>query len=135
MKILHVTPAVLDQAWKYAVPWLEKANFRGNSRYPLDDCMRDIEAGKKQLFRLVDGKNFAWLVIGCVENSENRTCIVYALGGDGALDMLPEIVGACEDYARHNGCQYITCSGRAGWIRELAKYGWNELNRTCGKEL
>lgn len=135
MRIIHVTPDRLERAWPHAAPWLAKAHLRGSSRYPLEDTALDVARDRKLLFRCVSGENFCWLVLGCVENSANRTALVYACGGKGVLDMLPDVVSFCEAYAMSNGCQYITCSGRAGWVRELAAYGWDELNRTCGKEL
>lgn len=136
MKFIQVTPETLDAAWQHARPWLEKANQRGGGgHYPVDDYKKDIAEGKKRLFKLLQGDAFAWLLIGCVENSQQRGCIVYCLGGQGALDIMGEIVSACEEFARFNKCKYITCTGRAGWVRELGKYGWKEISRTCGKEL
>ena len=90
---------------------------------------------ERLLLRCVAGPSFCWLVVGCVENSQNRTAIVYACGGDGVLGMLDDIVTFCEAYAAANMCQYITCSGRSGWVKALGRYGWNEIGRTCGKEL
>lgn len=135
MKILKVNPDTLEQAWPHAEKWLAKANLRGNSSYPLEDMKRDISDEKKLLLRCVAGPSFCWLVLGCVENSQNRTAIVYACGGDGVLGMLDDVVSFCEAYAAANECTYITCSGRAGWVKALKRYGWNELGRTCGKEL
>lgn len=135
MKIMHIQGDNIPKAWPHAVKWLEKANEKGKSRYPLDDTLRDIRDGKKLLFKCVSGNNFGWLVLGCVENSQNRTAIVYMCGGKGVLEFLDDITAFCEAYALHNKCQYITCSGRAGWTKELAKYGWGEISRTCGKEL
>ena len=135
MKILKVDSDNLERAWPHASKWIAKANLRGNSCYPLEDMKRDISDGKRLLLRCVAGPSFCWLVVGCVENSQNRTAIVYACGGDGVLDMLDDIVTFCEAYAAANKCQYITCSGRSGWVKALGRYGWNELGRTCGKEL
>ena len=135
MKVIKVNPEQLEQAWPHASKWIAKANLRGNSNYPLSDMGLSIAQGKKLLLRCVDGSNFVWLVLGCVENSENRTAIVYACGGKGLMGMLDDIVTFCEAYAAANKCQYITCSGRAGWVKALGRYGWNELGRTCGKEL
>ena len=135
MKVIKVNPEQLEQAWPHASKWIAKANLRGNSNYPLSDMGLSIAQGKKLLLRCVDGSNFVWLVLGCVENSENRTAIVYACGGKGLMGMLDDVVALCEAYAVSNGCEYITCSGRSGWVRALAKYGWNELGRTCGRRL
>ena len=135
MKILKVNPDTLEQAWPHASKWIAKANLRGNSNYPLSDMGLSIAQGKKILLRCVDGNSFVWLVLGCVENSANRTAIVYAIGGKGLMSMIDDVVALCEAYAVSNGCEYITCSGRPGWVRALAKYGWNELGRTCGRRL
>ena len=136
MKVIKVNPEQLEQAWPHASKWIAKANLRGNSTYPLEDIKRDISDGKKLLLRCVEGSSFVWLVLGCVENSENRTAIVHVVAGDGLITgMLDDVVSFCEAYAAANGCKYITGSGRAGWIKALAKYGWNEISRTCGKEL
>ena len=135
MKILKVNPDTLEQAWPHASKWVAKANLRGNSVYPLRDMGLSIAQGKKVLLRCVDGDKFVWLVLGCIENSENRTAVVYACGGKGLMGMLDDVVTLCEAYAVANGCEYITCSGRSGWVRALAKYGWNELSRTCGRRL
>ena len=135
MRVINVTPDKLEQAWPHASKWLERANLRGNSNYPLSDMALSIAQGKKLLLRWVDGNSFVWLVLGCVENSANRTAIVYACGGKGLMGMLDDVVALCEAYAVSNGCEYITCSGRSGWVRALKKYGWNELSRTCGRRL
>jgi len=135
MKVIKVNPEQLEQAWPHASKWIEKANLRGNSNYPLSDMGLSIAQGKKILLRCVDGNSFVWLVLGCVENSANRTAIVYAIGGKGLMSMIDDVVALCEAYAVSNGCEYITGSGRSGWVRALAKYGWNELGRTCGRRL
>lgn len=135
MKIIYVKPEKLEQAWPHAAKWIAKAHLRGNCTYPLEDMKRDIAQGKKLLLRCVSGHAFCWLVLGCVANSAHRTAVVSALGGEGALGMLDAVVSFCEAYAAANGCRYVNCSGRAGWIRELAPYGWKEQSRTCGKEL
>ena len=135
MKVLHVTPEQFEAAWPHARPWIEKADKRGGSHYPIEDTANDIVTGKKLLFRCLSGAHFVWLVLGCRENSQNRTAVVYDIAGEGLLHMVEDVVTFCEAYGQANGCQYITGHGRAGWIRELARFGWNELSRTCGKEL
>lgn len=135
MRVIEITQELIENAWPYALPWVEKANRRGNSRYPASDLLRDIQEGKKRLYKIIDGKKFVWLVLGCIENSQNRTCVVYCISGKGLLEMVGRVVEYCEFFARYNQCQYITGHGRAGWIRDLKKFGWKELSRTCGKEL
>ena len=93
MKVIKVNPEQLEQAWPHASKWIAKANLRGNSCYPLEDMKRDISDGKRLLLRCVAGPSFCWLVVGCVENSQNRTAIVYACGGDGVLGVLDETDG------------------------------------------
>lgn len=106
MKILKVNPDTLEQAWPHASKWIAKANLRGSSTYPLEDIRRDISDGKKLLLRCVEGSAFVWLVLGCVENSENRTAIVHVVAGDGLITgMLDDVVSFCEAYAAANGCK------------------------------
>lgn len=135
MRVIQVTPDKLEQAWPHALPWLEKADVRGGSRYPLEDTLHDIERCKKLLFKCVDGEHFVWLVLGCVENSQNRTAVVYEIAGNGLMHMLKDVVEFCEAYGIINNAQRITEHGRAGWVRQLAQFGWREISRSCGKEL
>ena len=135
MRILEVTPENIDQAWPHALPWIEKANIRGNSRYPAQDIRDDIMYGKKRLAKLINGNDFAWLVYGVVENSKGRTCILYCIAGEGMLNFIGKIDEFARAYAIVNGCDYITCSGRVGWTKELKSVGWSEISRTYGKEV
>lgn len=135
MKVLHVTPEKIEQAWPHAAPWIEKANKRGGSTYPLHDMLMSLHRGTKTLFKLIHGKDFVWVILGVVENSENRTCFVHSIAGEGLKNFMGEVVEFCEMYAMYNQCDYISGNGRAAWTKELKKYGWGEISRTVGRRL
>ncbi len=132
-----ITQNNIALAWSLAAPWMQKAFGRGGGQgYPIQDLLADIQEGTKRLYCVCDDVGrIAWLCMGVKQNSEHRTCHVYAIGGHGALAMLPEIVPFVEAFAVYNGCKYVSCSGRKGWERELKKYGWAEIARTYGKEI
>ena len=135
MKVLYIDETKLAEAWPHAAPWLKKAFERGGSDYPIEDLSIDIECGKKRLFRLVHGKSFAWLCVGLMQNSQNRTCNIYAVSGVGVEGFWDEIDKFVCAWAKYNQCQYVNFSGRKGWERAIKHQGWQVASVNYKKEL
>ena len=135
MRVFPVPTENLEKAWASAEKWILQAKEKANGIIPISDVYKDIVLKKKALYRCVEGKKFCWLIITIYQNSENRTCNIDYCAGNGALDMLSDLVLFCEAYAVSMECEYITMTGRKGWGKVLNKHDWKERNITFGKEL
>lgn len=135
MKVLYIDEAKLAEAWPHAAPWIEKAVVRGGGDYPLQDAYADIEFGRKKLFKAINGKDFAWLLLGVNESSESKTAILFSIGGKGVFNFIEKLDEFCNAYAILNGCEHIAATGRRGWKEPLAKLGWKDVSVIYKKEV
>ncbi len=132
---LAVNKELLPKVWKFAKPYIEQSQKRGNCTYPIDDIYKDLEDNKKILVKLVDNKKFAWLVLGVVANSQERIAKLYYIGGVGALDFIEKIDEFCKKYAEWNMCKYISFAGRIGWGKVLKPLNWKKISINYVREV
>lgn len=128
---IQVKKEMIPQAWTHAMPWIQISCEKGRSFGDSGDILSEITSGEGQLYKLVSGENFAWVVMGKIKN----VAIVSAIGGRGAMLFLGDITKFCERWGKNNGCSRVACCGRKGWSRSMSVHGWKELSRTCGKEI
>jgi len=110
-------------------PWVEAAlEYSGGTHDWIDVC-EGIYKGTMQLWPAKD----SCLVTELITYPRTKVCNVF-LGG-GTLD---EIMGMHADvvaWAKAQGCSALTMTGRFGWKKPLAEYGWKPLHQSYVKEI
>lgn len=107
----------------------DKALRIGGNTYTRDDVVAKIRAGEFHCFH-----NDKAVVIASVHDApQKRFLHVFAVAGD--WDSVVALQDELEGFARANGCQYMTTTGRKGFLRTLPKIGWFPVAVTFRKEL
>lgn len=98
------------------------------------DIVRHVEAGREQAFTFFDqldsnGKIIPGAIgLTQVEHDEGpRSLHVLDLVAPGRMDLVPRLLNFAEGLARDWECERILVSGREGWRRVLADYGYNSI--------
>ena len=126
IEVSSVPAAVLDVVWADVAPMIKKATDRSGGRYNLASVREGIESGVLGLWiAMDDAKPIAALTTRIEDFPTGKRCLAIDwIGGDRMKDWLPEAHDMLSDYARAHGCSYLQGYGRKGWLRALAKHGW-----------
>lgn len=116
-----------------AAPWLSAALTAQDARplWTLDDVRADLEARQAHLWL---GERAAMVTtISDFPGAGERIIECWLAGGDmnEILAMTPPI----EDWARRVGCTQAHVTGRKGWVRALAPFGYDHYATTVRKLL
>lgn len=99
---------------------LQRALDFAGGIYTQQDIIDAVHAGKMQAWHTPNS-----LVLSEVLTFPQKTVLnVFAVVGDmdEALSMHDEL----EAFAREQGCQMMTMTGRKGWTRIMPRWGWSE---------
>lgn len=112
--------------WPQLVPFIDAAlKVDPLGRYRVQDILDYALCGRLRLWVSYDQDLRSFEMVGATEIVQFpacRVCHVWFVGGRNMKAWLGEILSMIEDYARAQGCDHMTSSGRRGWIR--ATRGW-----------
>ncbi len=122
--------------WPVLEPWLQSAlehgmNLNAGALYAgaLLDAIQLWAA-----FR--DGRPVGAAATQVIDYGSGLSAVrVIALSGDDFGAWRGQIIGEFEAFARRVQAQTIECVGRRGWIRSLARYGFESKYAICVKEV
>lgn len=121
-----IPPSNVRDVLPQVLPWLEKSILeRGYSNWTLESLVDELLAGKKQLWAAKQGEHYLFVVTEVWEEVYGR-CVHIVLGG-GSLDEDRAIlahISIIEQYSKSIGAKSMTVSGRIGWKKLLASYGY-----------
>ena len=110
-------------------PWIEAALGYSGGTHTFKDIVDGISSGRLQLWPADN----SCLVTEIVAYPQKKVLNVFLGGGE-----LEEIAGMHTDviaWAKAQGCEALTVSGRKGWERALKRHGWKPLHVTLTKEI
>ena len=112
--------AQLTKARQYLVPALQRGG------YTWDECARLIDSGHAQLWMSDEA--------ALVSRRDGDTLELWLCGGRvvNASDRFLEVI---ERAARESGLQWMRLTGRKGWDRHLAKWGWIKVGEDLVKDI
>jgi hypothetical protein len=103
----------------------------------VDEIYRGIASGRMKLWEVIDkpGVVKGAFVTEIVSGGAGIGVNVVALGGrPGSMkDWLGDMLDALDKYRAEVGAGCIIASGRPGWKRTLARFGWSEGPTTMVK--
>tara|TARA_R110000744_G_scaffold46911_5_gene103555 strand:- start:26067 stop:26486 length:420 start_codon:yes stop_codon:yes gene_type:complete len=92
--------------------------------------------GVYQLFVCYDEQKIWGAVVTEIVNyPQFKTLLLLLLGGEDPASTDDQLEEVLTKFAKHEGCSNMQISGRKGWLRRLAKYGYKESYITLIKEL
>lgn len=110
-------------------PWIEGALRYSGGTHTFEDVVQGIVDRRMQLW---PGERSA-AVTEILSFPRKKVLNTFLAGGD--MDELMLMMRDAQKWARAQGCDTMTMSGRKGWLRVLNKHGWQEAYATMAVEL
>ncbi len=107
--------------------WIEAA--LDGSGWSFDAVMDGVQAGDFYLFE----NDRAVLVCEVIASPRHRVFHCWAAGGD--MEGVEALVPEAEAFGIRLNCDSAGATGRAGWVRALAKLGYSQAVTAVEKEL
>ncbi len=132
MRCISLTGEQYGQLAKWLDPLVEKAC----AVYGYDP--KEISAaaanGLYGVFVALDTKPRALALVEIVNTKVSRYGNIFLVAGEGLTDWLP-FVNTLLQECKARGCSYVEGTGRPGWERVLAPYGFTKVATTVRKQL
>ena len=109
-------------------PWIEAALEYSGGTHDFIDVAEGLYKGTMQLWPADKG----CIVTEIVVYPRKKLLNVFLGGGelDQILDMHKDVI----EWAKAQGCEALTMTGRFGWKKPLAKHGWTQQHASYIKE-
>lgn len=120
--------------WNEAKKYLEDAIALNRGEFDLPDIYNLIREKKMQLWGIHDGGLKAVMVTEVVEYPKAKRVRVVLIGGYEMDAWLPLVIDSLDRFKDQVGADGIEILGRRGWVRELAKYGYQEYETVVIKQ-
>jgi len=98
--------------------WIEAALEYGGGTHYYEDVVESIVSGKMQLWPAKD----SCLVTEITVFPRKKVLHVFLGGGD--LDEIIGMHSSVVQWAKAQGCESLTMTGRKGWAKPLKDNGW-----------
>jgi len=110
-------------------PWIEAALEYSAGTHDFIDVCEGIYKGTMQLWPAPDG----CLVSEIINYPKKRVLNIFLGGGELSqiMDMHADVI----NWAQQQECAALTMTGRFGWKKPLAEYGWTPLHASYQKEI
>lgn len=108
--------------------WIEAALEYSGGTHNFADIVQGIHSNKMQLWPSAKGCIVTEIVV-----YPRKKLINIFLGG-GELNQILDMHSDVISWAKQQGCSGMTMTGRLGWKKPLAEYGWKVLHQSYAKE-
>jgi len=118
----------MDKELERCRPWIEAALEYSGGTHDFVDVAEGLYKGTMQLWPSKKG----CIVTEIVVYPRKKMLNVFLGGGelDQILDMHQDVI----QWAKAQGCEALTMTGRFGWKKPLAKHGWKATHSSYVKE-
>lgn len=99
-------------------PWIEAALDHAGGSHTFEDVVELVRSGHAQLWPAPRGCAVTEIVV----YPRKRVLHIFLAGGE--LDQLKDMFGDAAAWAKAQGCDAMSLSGRVGWSRAMASDGW-----------
>ena len=135
-----VHPSLVDHCWVDAGYYLNKAAKGSRGRYDIFDIKRDIYSGAQHLWILFRGDDdmIAAVTTQFFSYPGRKNLSIAFIGSNDEMGWVKYrgiILDTIERFAIENGCDGIEATGRQGWVKLLAPYGWEKTFTVVEKDL
>ena len=108
--------------------WIQSALDKGGDTHSFIDVVDGVVGGKMQLWSGKKGCAVTEIVV-----YPNKKVLHVFLAG-GKLEQITDMHKDAVQWAKAQGCDGMTLSGRKGWLKILNKDGWKEQQIVMAKE-
>ena len=109
--------------------WIESALDKGGNTHSFKDIVDGVISGTLQLWAGEKGCAVTEIVV-----YPNKKVLNVFLAG-GKLEQITDMQEDAVKWAKEQGCDGMSLSGRKGWIKILNKTGWKPLQTVLAKEI
>jgi len=112
--------------------WIQSALDKGGDTHDLIDIGEGVQSGHMQLWSGERGCAITEILV----YPNKKILHVFLAGGDNGhgIEQITDMHDSAVTFAKENGCEGMTISGRAGWKKILATRGWKQQLVTLAKE-
>jgi len=108
--------------------WIQSALDKGGDTHGFVDVVDGVMSGHMQLWSGAKGCAVTEIVV-----YPNKKVLHVFLAG-GKLEQITDMHQDAVKWAKTQGCEGMTLSGRKGWLKILNKDGWKEQQVVMVKE-
>lgn len=108
--------------------WIQSALDKGSNTHSFIDVVEGVLSGQMQLWGGENGCAVTEIVV-----YPNKKVLHVFLAG-GKLEQITDMHADAVKWAKTQGCDGMTLSGRKGWVKILNKDGWKEQQVVMAKE-
>ena len=112
--------------------WIQSALDKGGDTHDFVDIVDGVQSGHMQLWSGERGCAITEILV----YPNKKILHVFLAGGDNGhgIEQITDMHDSAVTFAKENGCEGMTISGRAGWKKILASRGWTQQLVTLAKE-
>lgn len=127
----------LDHVWPRVEKFLSDALQVETPPLPLSTLRKQVENSHSQLWGIAEPDRFLGaLITRLVDYEENGKYVEIAYCGGVEIDRwLEKGLWEIESWAQSLGAKYVTLGGRAGWVRKLRPYGYEQSAVHLAKQI
>lgn len=116
-----------------ATDWIKSALEYAEGTHNIDDVFVSLLDGERHLWM---GEN-CFIITEFATYPRKRIMNYFLAGGErGSLTSFSKMLESTEKFARANGCDAVTLTGRPGWVKTFLKgEGFRRISVTMAKEL
>lgn len=121
-----VRPMGARYMWRVYEPYVERACAESYAASDNEvDVQRRIIDGEMLLIQIgTDCGMLACAVLEVIDTKDGQALHVMGLAGEGMEFWLDDFIDFLQATARHLECESVTATGRKGWEKRLARYGF-----------
>jgi hypothetical protein len=112
--------------------WIQSALDKGGDTHDFKDIVDGVISGHMQLWSGANGCAVTEIIV----YPNKKILHVFLAGGTQGhgIDQITDMHDSAVTFAKENGCEGMSVSGRAGWKKILATRGWKQKFVTLAKE-
>ena len=137
VKVNLILPDQIDEIWPDAEPLIAKAVEYCRGETNIEHVRDSLVEGTTKLLAVSDeeGVLIAGIILSMIIYPEKKVCLVSFAGGTRMEDWADQTLPIAEKIAFEAGAGSLRISGRKGWLRKFAKYGYQEYSTVIEKQL
>lgn len=132
MRLLELTAGDFIALESELTPMLQEACRVYNTDYA--EVKKAVEGGKYGIFVAYEERPRAVCLVEVYANTMGKVANIFLVGGEDLtswVHLVEDIANKC----KARGCSYLEGTGRPGWEKVMARYGFTKIATTIGKRL
>lgn len=134
IKIGYIQGPQVPSVWDKISPWVQTVVDLSHGRTNMAETLNSLIRGDTLLWLSYDEETLeplGYWICRIVQYTDVKMLSVDQLGGEDYARWEDIMHDSLILYAKENQCAGMELVGRAGWIRQLKKFGWKNQFSAC----